>query len=178
MLLSISVGVLDGLGLSMFLPLLQMANSEGGIQAKNLGTLGFIVRGIEGMGVSLTFVTILIVMCVFFALKGVAVMIEGFYQVKLQQYFVKRIRLNYISGINKLNYKTFVLSDVGQIQNTLTGEVDRLSRAYTSYFLAFQQGIMVIVYMAWAFTVDPQFALLVAIGGAFSGLDHTTYIKL
>ena len=142
--LSILVGVLDGLGLSMFLPLLQMVDPSGdGINPEGLGVIGNFVKVIQDMGISLNLVTILIFMCFFFILKGLAVMLEGFYQVKLQQFFIKKIRLNYISSINNLTYKTFVLSDVGQIQNSLTGEVDRLSRAYSSYFLAFQQIVMV-----------------------------------
>lgn len=175
--LSISVGVLDSLGLSMFLPLLQLVNPEGGIKPDELGKIGHLVQGIQDMGIPLNLLTVLLFMSGFFLLKGLAVMLEGFYQVKLQQFFIKRIRLNYISGINSLNYKTFVLSDVGQIQNSLTGEVDRLSRAYASYFLAFQQGVMVAVYMGIAFMVNAQFALLVALGGALSNVVYKTIYK-
>lgn len=176
--LTILVGLLDGFGLSMFLPLLGMVDpSNKGVDPDNLGNLGFIVEGIQSMGISINLVTVLLFMCIFFVLKGLAVMLEGFYQVKLQQFFVKKIRLNYIRGINRLNYKTFVLSDVGQIQNSLTGEVDRISRAYASYFLAFQQAVMVAVYMAFAFTLDSQFAVLVGVGGLLSNLVYKTIFK-
>ncbi len=176
--LTILVGLLDGLGLSMFLPLLGMVDpASKGVDPASLGKLGVVVEAIQGMGIGINLVTVLIFMCFFFVLKGLAVMLEGFYQVRLQQFFIKKIRLNYISGINNLNYKTFVLSDVGQIQNSLTGEVDRISRAYASYFLAFQQAVMVAVYMAFAFTVDAQFALLVGVGGLASNLVYKTIFK-
>ena len=176
--LSILVGVLDAFGLSMFLPLLSMVDSGSNTaNPESLGKIGVIVEGIQGMGLSLNLVTVLAFMCFFFVLKGLAVMLEGFYQVRLQQFFIKTIRLNYIRGINSLNYKTFVLSDIGQIQNSLTGEVDRLSRAYTSYFLAFQQAVMVAVYMGFAFLVNAQFAVLVGIGGLASNLVYKTIFK-
>lgn len=176
--LSILVGVLDAFGLSMFLPLLSMVDSGSNTaNPESLGKIGSIVEGIQGMGLSLNLVTVLAFMCFFFVLKGLAVMLEGFYQVRLQQFFIKTIRLNYIRGINSLNYKTFVLSDIGQIQNSLTGEVDRLSRAYTSYFLAFQQAVMVAVYMGFAFLVNAQFAVLVGIGGLASNLVYKTIFK-
>jgi ABC-type multidrug transport system fused ATPase/permease subunit len=176
--LSILVGVLDGLGLTMFIPLLNMVDpSNKGVDPDTLGGLSVVVESINSFGISLNLVNVLAFMCSFFILKGLAIMLEGFYQVKLQQFFIKKIRLNYIKGINNLSYKTFVLSDVGQIQNSLTGEVDRLSRAYTSYFLAFQQAVMVAVYMVFAFSVNAQFAVLVGAGGALSNIIYKTIFK-
>jgi ABC-type multidrug transport system fused ATPase/permease subunit len=176
--LSILVGVLDGLGLTMFIPLLNMVDpSNKGVDPDTLGGLSVVVESINSFGISLNLVNVLAFMCSFFILKGLAIMLEGFYQVKLQQFFIKKIRLNYIRGINNLSYKTFVLSDVGQIQNSLTGEVDRLSRAYTSYFLAFQQAVMVAVYMVFAFSVNAQFAVLVGAGGALSNIIYKTIFK-
>ena len=176
--LSIMVGVLDGLGLTMFIPLLNMVDpSNKGVDPDTLGGLSVVIESINSFGISLNLVNVLAFMCTFFILKGLAIMMEGFYQVKLQQFFIKKIRLNYIRGINNLSYKTFVLSDVGQIQNSLTGEVDRLSRAYTSYFLAFQQAVMVAVYMVFAFSVNAQFAVLVGAGGALSNIIYKTIFK-
>src|SRR5690606_28162648 len=58
--LSILVGLLDGLGLAMFLPLLQMIDGGEG-STEGLGKLDFLVRGIERMGVPLTISAVLFV---------------------------------------------------------------------------------------------------------------------
>lgn len=162
--LSIAVGVLDGFGLSMFLPLLQMV-SDSGASAEGMGNLRFLVDAMENAGISLSLVSALAFMLVFFTLKGIAKYGSSVYNVILQQYFIRRIRLRIVKSLNQMAFKAFVTSDAGRIQNTMTGEVDRVARAYKSYFEAFQQSILVAVYMGFAFFVDWQFAILVALGG-------------
>ena len=99
------------------------------------------------------------------------------YSVVLQQAFIKKIRLNLLSSLNRMSFKSFVTSDAGRIQNTMSGEVDKVAQAYNTYFGAFQQGMMVIVYMGFAFFVDVQFAILVSIGGAITNLLYKAIYK-
>lgn len=165
-LLSLTVGLLDSIGLSLFLPLLQMVDESSVADPEKLGNLKFIVEGIEKTGLHLTLHVVLIFLCVFFALKGVAQYIRSAYQVVLQQFYIKKIRLNLIKFFDQVSYKYFVTSDAGRIQNTFSGEVDKVARAYQTYFTALQYIILVIVYMAFAFCIDYKFAVLVTIGGA------------
>ncbi|MCX2739970.1 ABC transporter ATP-binding protein [Pontibacter anaerobius] len=174
--LSLLVGVLDGFGLAMFLPLLQMiSGSPDEVQSEQMGNLSFLVDGLQYFGFSLTLPTILIVIFIFFTLKGGFKFIEGFYKVILQQKFIRQIRFSNIDLLSGYQYNSFVRSDSGRIQNTITGEVDRLLLAYRSYFTAFQYGILVLVYTSLAFLANPQFAVLVAIGG---GLTNVMFKKV
>lgn len=175
MAFSIFIGVLDGFGLSMFLPLLQMVNDSSDVDADNLGKLSFLLDFIEFLGLSLTLITILTFMSIFFLIKGVIQYISGVYKVNVQEWFIKKIRLENVSGLNTLAYKYFIKSDIGRIQNTLTGEVDRLAVSYSNYFNSIEYGILVMVYMGFAFFIDAQFAILVTIGGL---ITNTLYTKL
>ncbi|MGV3461121.1 MAG: ABC transporter ATP-binding protein [Flavobacterium sp.] len=166
--LSILIGFLDGLGLTMFLPLLSLADGKEKVSAEDLGALATPIKWLNDAGISLTLVSVLLFMMFFFLLKGYVTYLKNLYQVKVQQYFIKKIRIEGLRGFRRLNYKYFISSDVGRIQNTFTGEVDRVARAYQTYFLSFQQAVMVVVYMIFAFTMDPQFAVLVTIGGLLS----------
>ncbi|MFD1096352.1 ABC transporter ATP-binding protein [Salegentibacter chungangensis] len=173
---SILIGVLDGFGLSMFLPLLEMVNSSGdGVDGSSLGKLQFIVNFIESIGFDLDLVTVLSFMVFFFLFKGVMQYISGVYKVKVQQWFIEKIRVQNVKGLNNLSYKYFAKSDVGRIQNTMTGEVERVAGAYFNYFKAFEYAVLVTVYMAFAFSMNSQFAVLVTIGG---GLTNFLYKKL
>lgn len=174
--LSIAVGVLDGFGLSMFLPLLQMV-SDSGASAEGMGNLRFLVDAMENAGIRLTLVSALAFMLVFFTLKAVATFSVSVYNVVLQQYFIRKIRLKLVKSLNQMTFKAFVTSDAGRIQNTMTGEVDRVARAYGSYFQAFQQSILVAVYMGFAFFVDWQFAILVAFGGWLTNILYKIIYK-
>ncbi|MCC5922011.1 MAG: ABC transporter ATP-binding protein/permease [Cyclobacteriaceae bacterium] len=174
--LSIGVGVLDGFGLAMFLPLLQMVGEEGA-SAEGMGNLRFLVDGMEAMGIPLSMFSALGFMVFFFIMKGVFKYYSTFYRIVLMQFFVRKLRLNTLKGINQINFNYFVTADVGRIQNTMTGEVDRVARAFANYFGAFQQMVLVVVYLLFAIYVDAQFALLVALGGGLTNILYNTIYK-
>ena len=170
--LSMLVGVLDGFGLTMFLPLLQMVNDSSMVSPEKLGNLSFIVDFMQAIGLSLNLMSVLFFLCIFFLLKGFATYFSNAYTVIAQQYFIRKIRLGMLQSLNSLSFKSFILSDIGQIQNTLSGEVDRVSRAFASYFKAFEQVVLVFIYMGFAFFVDAQFALLVSVGGVLTNFIY------
>lgn len=170
--LSIIIGVLDGFGLSMFLPLLQMINDTNSADSESLGKLQFLVEFLKDSGIGLSLMSVLLFMMIFFILKGVMVYVAGIYNINVREWFIKGLRLRNIKYLKNITYKYFVGSDIGRIQNTLTGEVDRVAGSYFNYFKAMEAGVLVIVYMGFAFTMDAQFAILVSIGG---GLTNFLY---
>src|SRR5690606_10685508 len=173
--LNIMVGVLDGFGLAMFLPLLEIANNAEAVNAEGLGNLGFLVEGMDSIGMSFSLTNVLLIICLFFIFKGLALYISAIYEVHLKQYFVKNTRTRLTHLMSEMSYTSFVLSDAGKIQNALSADVSRLSNAFQQYFGAVHQVVMVIVYMLFAFFVDPKFALLICIGG---GLTNFIYKKI
>lgn len=176
--LNISVGFLDGFGLAMFLPLLQMVDGSNKGKPANLGNLDFLVKGMDLVGLPLSLISVLIVLCVFFALKGAMVFIGSSYEVVIRQYFIKSVRQRLTRLMASMSYKSFVVSDVGTIQNVLSAEVARLSMAYQQYFGTVQQAVMVIVYMLFAFFVDAKFAVLICIGGFLTNLVYKKVYKI
>ncbi len=177
LVLSLFVSILDGFGLSMFMPLLQMVGGDASIDAEQMGNLRFLVDGAESLGISLTLASILSIMIVFFVFKGLASYLNDLFNVILQQKFIKKIRKDVLNALNKVSFKYFINSDVGKIQNTMSGEVDRVALAFRFYFRAFQQGAMVAVYLGFAFVVNAQFAFLVAVGGALTNFLYRVIYK-
>jgi len=168
---SILVGLMDGLGLAMFLPMLQMvADSGATATAEQMGKLAFVVEAIEGMGLELTLTVVLGTILVFFTLKGAFRWLEAFLRVVFQQYFIRRIREENIEALANYRYEAFVQADAGRIQNTLSGEIQRVAGAYRNYSQMLQQVVMVLTYTGLAFLSNPQFAALVAAGGFLSNL--------
>lgn len=163
-----SVGLLDGFGLAMFLPLLELADGSKEVDTKQLGGFSFLIDGFDKLNVPVTLTTVLIVMLLFFVVKGIAKFMEIYLKVKYQQFFMYSIRIQNIDLFSNLTYDGFIRSDAGRIQNTFTGEVERVNNAFRDYFYAVQCGISVLVYIMLAFFANPQFALFVAIGGALT----------
>lgn len=171
--LSVAVSFLDGLGLTMFFPLLQVVGVEAvGSESSDLGNLTYLMDGIENLGISLTLGSVLIIMLVFFTFKGVAFYFSYVYRIILQQSFIRKLRINLLDGLNRMSFKRFILSDAGRIQNTLGGEVNSVATSFNAYFASFEQVIMLVVYIGFAFFLDSKFALLVCVGG---GLTHFLY---
>ena len=154
----------------MFLPLLQMVDESTTVDPGSMGKLQFILGFIEDVGLSLNLFSVLLFMVIFFFSKAMMQYISGIYAVNVKEWFIKNLRFNNIEGLADLNYKYFLTSDVGRIQNTLTGEVNRVAGAYFNYFKAIEFGVLVMVYTLFAFRVDAQFALLVTTGGILSNL--------
>ncbi|WP_026452235.1 ABC transporter ATP-binding protein [Aequorivita capsosiphonis] len=168
LLVSLLTSVLDALGLSMFLPLLQMLNQEGGVDPSVMGKIGFLVEGIRNIGINLSLTKIILVMLVFFILKGIVKYFGSIYFIILQQAFIRKIRVFLLRGLNEISFKEFILTDSGRIQNTLSGEVDRVSNAFTTYFGTLKNALMALVYLGFAFLINPGFALLVIVFGIIS----------
>jgi ABC-type multidrug transport system fused ATPase/permease subunit len=176
--LNINVGILDGLGLAMFLPLLKMVDGSNEKGSEVMGNLSFLIDGMKKIGLSLNLTNVLIILCFFFFLKGIAQYINGYYNIVLERNFITNLRLYLCRLLANITYKSFVQSDVGRIQNSLTGEVLSITAAFQHYFAAFQQLVMVFVYMTFAFFVNPTFAVLLIIGGGMTSLIFKNIYKV
>ncbi len=170
--LSMLVAFFDGLGLTLFLPLLQTLDG-GHSSGEGLGQLAFVVDGLEAMGISLNVVSILLVMLIFFGIKGVIKFIEGAYRTFLRRYFIKRLRYMTVESLGNFSYKSFVLSDSGRIQNTVSGEMDRVVNGFLNYLNFLQAIAMVGIYVLLALSVNVQFTVLVVVGGLLTNFIYS-----
>lgn len=179
LIVSILVGILDGMGLAMFLPLLELlADQEAQASGSAMGNLTFLVDGLQALGLKLTLTVVLLTMLVFFCLKGTAKWLQTYLSVIYQQYFIRKIRVENIDSLSNYSYQAFVAADAGAIQNTLSGEAQRIVQAYYTYMQMLQQGVLVLSYTFLAFLANPGFALLVLVGGVLSnGLFNVLYKK-
>lgn len=175
--LSILIGFLDGLGLTMFLPLLQMADGGSVASGEGLGKLSFIVDGINALGIELTLKVALLILFIFFTLKGIVVYTTSYWKVLISRYFTSTLRITLTNLFTRYSFKVFVSSDVGRIQNSLTGEIGKVTNAYRYYSECIQQSIMVLVYTVFVFMVDWKFALLVCLGGGITNMFYGTIYK-
>lgn len=171
--LSVSISFLDGLGLAMFIPLLQAVGEDGAIKEQGVeGNISYFTDIIQRLGFDLTIVTILLFLVFIFGLKGLMRFIQMSYQVNLRYLFIKKVRFSLLNSLMNLKYRGFLKLDAGKIQNTLTSEVTRLFQGMNFYFTAAQSSAMLMTYVFLAFLANYQFAFLVAIGAGLSNLIY------
>ncbi len=172
-LVNLLVGLLDGLGLAMFIPLLGIAS---GINAntgdENSDVINFIVNLFDSVGVNLNLVNALLFMVVVFSIKGIFYYLRNVYFIKIRVKSVSLLRLNLIKSLNELSYSGFTKLEAGRIQNTMVGELGKVIGALMSFFVYLQHIIMLATYIFLAFIANWQFAILVAIGGSLSNLFY------
>ncbi len=180
LLLSLITGFLDGFGLAMFIPLVQVAGNEAldsSEVSESLGILKFLVDGIINAGFELTPAVILSFLFLLFLLKGIIKYFEGYYKVLVQMFFVKKIRYQMVDDLGNMGYRSFLKLDAGRVQNTLSGEVYKIISAYVAYFTTLQSVVLLLVYLILALLANFQFALLVSFGGYLTNFIYKMIYK-
>lgn len=177
-LLSITVTILDGIGLSMFMPLLQAVSGGADSTKESMGQLHHVTDFITGLGFSLNLNTVLAVLVILFSLKGFIKFLELNYQAGVIQFFMKKIRHQLVKGLEKISFKGFVRLDAGKIQNIFIAEVQRMSQAVRFYLSYSQSLFMLITYVVLALLANYQFAILVAISAGLTNLLYRRIYKV
>jgi ABC-type multidrug transport system fused ATPase/permease subunit len=170
---SILVSFLDGVGLAMFIPLLQsMGNAEtNGSGTKNsMGNMHFFTDIFGYLNIPLNIYSALIALAILFVLKGILKFIQQNSQVSLKQSFIKKLRYELTNDLQHLSYTGFLKQDAGKIQNIVTSEIQKLNLALTNYLTSVSGIAMLLTYVAMAFLANWQFAFLVAVGSVLSNL--------
>lgn len=169
--LNFLVGLMDGLGLAMFVPLLAMATGSG-TGGESLGKLQFLVDVIEKSGFELNLFTALALMVILFILKGIFYYIRIIYFIKIKLKSARKIRMGMVTGLKELSYRAFTESDAGRIQNNMVGETNKLIAAMTMYFSGIQHVVMLLTYVVLAMMSNLQFAIMVGIGALITNFAY------
>jgi ABC-type multidrug transport system fused ATPase/permease subunit len=175
---SLLVGLLDGFGLALFIPIFQLAAD--GLTPENrqaLGNLDFLLDWIEMLGFGLNLNVILGVMVTLFLFKSIFKFYDGVLKTRLQMEFVGKLRYEMVDGLGAMNYKNFVNLDAGKVQNTLSGEVFKVTYSFLTYFSTIQYVVLLMVYIGLAMLSNFQFAILVSIGGFLSNFIFKIIFK-
>lgn len=163
-LLNIFVGLLDGFGLALFVPLLAIATKSSAGE-ESLGKLKFLVDFIENSGLEVNLVTVLLLMIFLFILKGILYYIKSLYFVKIRLLAIRKIRIKLVDSLRNISYQGFTELDAGRIQHSMVGEANRLISSMVQYFNTIQNIILLLTYIFLAFLSNWQFAIMVALGG-------------
>ena len=162
--LNFLVGLLDGIGLTMFIPLISYATNSNNTE-QSLGYLNVVIDFFKSIGINLTVTNILLLMVFLFSAKGLINYLKTIYITKININVTKRLRFKLIDGLGNLSYHGFTTMSVGRIQNHIFGECNRLIQSMQTYINSIQYTTMMSTYAFLAFMSNWQFAIMVAIGG-------------
>ncbi len=176
--LSVCVSFLDGIGLAMFIPLLQsMDAGSAKPTGQSMGMLHFLTDLFAFVGLPLNIYSVLIMLVTLFVCKGLLKFGQLYSQVGLKQTFLKTIRYELTDDLQNLSYVGFLKQNAGKIQNTVTTEVQKLQTALQHYLTAVSAVGMLFTYVVMAFLANWQFAFLVALGSMLTNLLFSRFVK-
>ncbi|WP_198029931.1 ABC transporter ATP-binding protein [Christiangramia salexigens] len=168
------VGLLDGIGLAMFIPLIQLAF---GIDSNNKYQDRISNFILENFHLEIDLLSVFLVIVILFSIKAIFKFLESFLRVHYQQIFMRKVRFENIDLLSEFDYQKFVVTEAGKIQNNLSSEVNRLSIAFRLYFKTIQISILVIVYLGLAVFTDWRFTILVVLGGVIMNFVFLIFYK-
>ncbi len=175
--LSVIVSALDGLGLAMFMPLLQSVANDGQAAKESMGNLHYITDVIKEMGFPLTLGTVFTTMVILFSFKGLVRYVEINYTAGVVYYFMKKLRHKLVSRLQNISYRGFTKLEAGNIQNNFIAESQKMSQAVKSYLLYCQALFMLITYVSFSLLANFQFALLLAVSAGLTNLLYSRIYK-
>lgn len=171
--------LLDGIGITLFVPLLQITDGNAHeLEGGNKKLYDGVESVFNFLHLEINVVNMLLLITLIFLAKALFVFYTMKYQVNALQFINKNIRANLSLGLKDLSYKEFVNTDIGRIHNSMTGEAFSVAQACSQYLETIKNGMIVLVYLGFAFFLDWKFSLLIAIGGMLTNLVYRKfYIK-
>lgn len=178
LILSMLVGLFDGFGIALFIPLLETVSGGSGTDhARAMGRLGFLLDWTGQVGLNLNLTLVLAGMLGLFLLKGVMVFLQAYLNTGLRARFMRQVRLQLIEGLSSLAYPAFTGMQAGRIQNTLSGETLKMAAAFVHFFSLIKSGMLLAVYLGLALLTNARIAALVIAGGLLSNLLYRSVFR-
>lgn len=174
--LNLAIGFLDGLGLTMLIPLLQSVE-DGGKSKESMGQLRYFISFLENLGLPITITVILLFFLAIFIFKALIKFAATRYQNKVQRFFIRKIQLDFLNSIRRISYSGFLQLDAGNIQNTIIAEVWRVTNAMQTYMRWMNSFFMVLNYVVLAYLANTQFALLITVGVCLTNIFYKRLFK-
>jgi subfamily B ATP-binding cassette protein MsbA len=162
--LSIIVGFLDSVGITIIIPLLQLVDSTS-IKTETSSNQSIPIKILNFFNVPINLITILLFIISIFTVKAVIKFITTYLKGKFRAIFTRKIRTSIINKFIELNFKSYINSNTGRITNALTQEVLSVSGSFNFYNSAIISFFTVIAYCVFAISINPLFTISAAVSG-------------
>lgn len=167
--LSLLVGALEGFGLAVVLPLLEIiVKPELRDQDFLLSDLKLLGNFFQGFDIELSMTSLFAWIVFFFLLKGIIKYSSGYINLYYVHEFTKSLRIQTLNYFDHYRYEAFVKGNAGRVNFGLSSGITRVVMAYNDYNRVINALIMFLLYSLFAIYSNPRFAILVITGGLFS----------
>lgn len=176
---SVLMVFMDGFGLAMFIPLLQIADQGNApLSIESNDKIASIVYEIFALvHAEVNIVNMLFLIIGIFILKGIFFYYANKYNAIAMQTVSLKMRGHLASSLEKLSYNKYVSTDVGRLQNSLLAEVWQVINGSMQYMDAIKNILFIAIYLGFAFFMDWKFSVLVMVGGGLTNWIYKYFYK-
>ena len=160
--LTLLVGVVDSIGLSLFVPLLEIGVSDGASDSR-ISTIIF--EAVTMLGVAPTMTGLLLLIAAIFLLKGVVTFGSTLAVAVMLVSVQERLRLEFVESARGTAYGYLLSTKVGKFANIFTTEIPGVMANVKSFVDLLNSSVMVVVYVAATVWVNWQVGVLAILFG-------------
>lgn len=159
--LSIITGVLDVLGISFLIPLLQLSDGVQVLNDEMNEKASFFLDLLSSLNIEFNIYTVLALLIIIFCLKGGFVYLSFYTRAKVRRRLIKGIRFKLTDGLSNFKYDKFTEMNVGQMNSSFTTEVGLSSSAFDKYLMSIYQLMMVFAYLVMTILIDYKITAII-----------------
>jgi len=159
-------GLVEGIGLTALLPMLNLAMSEGSGSAAESASGQFVASALQTIGVTPSIESLLLVLVIGVILKSALVLIADRKVGYTVAHVATDLRLALLRALLGTRWEFFLSQPVGSLANSAATEVMRASQAYLHGAMMATLFVQAIVYAAVALLVSWQATLVSCVAGS------------
>ena len=156
-------GLLEGIGLSLLLPILDLEQNAAG----QSGYFRFIHAFFGFIGVKVSLVSLLVLLLIVFSCKGLLKYLQEVMVAYIQTDLTKIKRLEFYGKYSAMTYRYYVNKQIGYLNNLITTEVDRAVSGFARYVELITACVYIGIYLVAACLINWRITLLVFVFCAF-----------
>ena len=146
--LIMAAALLEGLSVSLFIPLLSGTEEEGGVA-------GYIKQVFEFFGLDYTIAMVLTFMTIFFVIRSGILIFQEAYATRILTRIMVDLKKDLVDKLYRSDYRYFVRNDVGYFTNAVTIEYNNVAFAFEMCMRLLVATGFALVYFALPLSVDP-----------------------
>lgn len=157
LILMFTTGVVESIGLGLFLPLLKIDNDSGKADSFTQLTYKFF----EIIGIELTLFSLVVLIFVVFFFKGVITFLQKYLTANLIYNLIRKLKYSMASQYAEMDYKLFTNKNIGYLNNLITVEIDRFYGGFSHYCDLIVSVIHVFIFITFTSTLNLKMTIFV-----------------
>ena len=152
-------GLLDSIGISMLLPVLNIDRPESALDQYTKT----IYQLLESIGIDVSIFSLIMLLLIAFSIKGIFLFLQKILFSNIRLNLVKTIKIGFCHKYKAMKYSYYTNTSIGYLNNLVTLEVGRGIGALQRYIDVINGIVFIFIYISFAVIVNYRITILVLV---------------